>query len=82
MKTIIHVAQQAIQQNRKDGGSRPAIIVREGRQSARHSEVEIVAPDGTTVGRFVYQPHDPLPCGARLWLALEEGVTVKVPEHE
>jgi len=73
MKTIIHVAQDAIRANTKDGGTRPAIIVRRGSKPERHNEVTITGPDGSVVGRFVYSPHKPLPCGARLWLELAEG---------
>jgi hypothetical protein len=73
MRTIIHVAQDAIRANTKDGGTRPAIIVRRGSKPTRHSEIEIKAADGTLVGTFIYSPHKPLSCGARLWLQLEEG---------
>lgn len=75
MTTIIHVAQAAIVKNRKEGTNDPAIIVRSGGKSARHHEVELRAADGTLVGTFIYSPHKPLPCGARLWLSLEPGVT-------
>ena len=73
MATIIHVAQDAIRANAKDGGLRPAIIVRRKGKPERHNEVEIAGPDGSVVARFVYSPHKPLPCGARLWLELGEG---------
>jgi len=78
VKTIIHVAQDAIRANAKDGGTRPAIIVRRGSKPIRHSQVTITAPDGTLVGTFHYQPHTPLPCGARVWLELAEGCNVEV----
>jgi len=78
VKTIIHVAQDAIRANAKDGGDRPAIIVRRGAKPQRHHSVRIMAPDGTLVGTFHYQPHTPLPCGARVWLELAEGCNVEV----
>lgn len=67
MKQILHVNQHVIRANAKGGSSEPPIIVRnyKGRVSAH--EVELVV-DGKVVGKFVYRPHDPLPCGARLWL--------------
>ena len=74
-RTIIHVAQAAIVKNRKEGTNDPAIIVRTGSKSARHHEVELRSSTGELVGTFIYSPHKPLPCGARLWLALEEGAT-------
>lgn len=69
MKQILHVAQVAIAKNRKQGTNDPAIIVRTAREAKRAHEVELVNPKtGEVLGKFVYRPHDPLPCGARLWL--------------
>lgn len=73
MRQILHVAQCAIAANRKDGGFRPPIIMRDYRGSERASEVELVV-GGEVVGRFVYRPHDPLPCGARLWLETDSNI--------
>ncbi|WP_051504145.1 hypothetical protein [Sphingomonas jaspsi] len=69
MKQVLHVAQCAIAANRKrtDGELEPPIIVRNYKGAKRAHEVELVV-DGQVVGKFVYRPHDPLPCGARLWL--------------
>ncbi len=67
MKQIVHVAQDAIRHNAKHGTNDPAIIVRDYRGATRVNELEIVV-DGEVIGRFVYRPHDPLPCGARVWL--------------
>ena len=72
-RVIVHVAQDAIRANTKDGGTRPAIIVRRGSKPSRHDSVDITGPDGTIVGTFHYQPHQPLSCGARVWLELSEG---------
>ena len=66
-KQILHVAQGAIASNRKHGTNEPPIIIRNYKGSCRAHEVELVK-DGEVLGRFVYRPHDPLPCGARLWL--------------
>jgi len=67
VKQILHVAQCAIASNRKHGTNEPPIIVRDYRGSERAHEVELVVR-GEVVGKFVYRPDDPLPCGARLWL--------------
>lgn len=77
MKKIIHVAQDAIRRNMKNGTNDPAIIVRRGRRATRHNELTIISPTGSVIGRFRYQPHNPLPCGARVWLELEDGVDVQ-----
>jgi hypothetical protein len=71
-RTIIHVAQDAIRKNTKEGTNEPAIIVRTGARSVRHHSVQLVV-DGSVVATFVYSPHNPLSCGARLWLELAEG---------
>lgn len=73
-KIIIHVAQDAIRKNAKNGTNEPAIIVRRGSKPTRHNEVEIRLHDGTLVGQFVYKPHDPLSCGARLWLSIDTDI--------
>jgi hypothetical protein len=78
MKVVIHVAQDAIRKNTKCGTNDPAIIVRRGAKPQRYHSVRITAPDGTLVGTFHYQPHTPLPCGARVWLELAEGCNVEV----
>lgn len=70
MRQVLHVAQCAIAANRKRTGGEPLeppIIIRNYKGSKRAHEVDIVV-DGKPVGKFVYRPHDPLPCGARLWL--------------
>lgn len=66
MRQILHVAQCTIASNRKNGTDDPAIIVRNYKGAERAHEVELVH-DGVVVGKFIYRPHDPLPCGARLW---------------
>ncbi|MET0375925.1 MAG: hypothetical protein ABW128_16925 [Rhizorhabdus sp.] len=81
MSLIVHVAQDAIRRNAKNSTSDPAIIVRRNSKPTRHSELEIVGPDGTVVGEFVYSPHKPLPCGARLWLKVHDGFDVQPHHH-
>lgn len=73
MKQLLHVAQCAIAANRKDGGFRAPIITRNYKGSERAHEVELVV-DGKVVGKFIYSPHKPLPCGARLWLESDSDV--------
>lgn len=69
MKTIVHVAQQAIAQNRNDGGNRPPLIVRNYKGSKRAHTIEILGPS-----KIVHSPHKPLPCGARVWIETESEV--------
>ena len=63
MKTIIHVDQAAIRRNRKTGSSDPPLIVRTYKGARRAKEIEILGPS-----KLVHSPHDPLKCGARVWI--------------
>lgn len=73
MKQILHVNQHVIRANAKGGSSDPPIIVRNYQGAKRAHEVELVV-DGKVVGKFVYSPHEPLSCGARLWLESDSDV--------
>lgn len=77
MGVIVHVAQDAIRRNMKHGTDDPVLIVRKGGKATRHHQLTICTPDGTVVGRFHYSPDKPLSCGARVWLSLEKGVTIR-----
>lgn len=63
MKTIIHVNQAVIARNRKLGENEPPLIARTYKGSTPAHDVEILGPS-----RVVNRPHDPLPCGARVWI--------------
>lgn len=79
MRQVVHVNQQTIAKNRRDGTALPPIIARTYKGAEHASEMELRLPDGTAVGKFVYRPHDPLPCGARLWLELDTDVCQAFP---
>lgn len=69
MKTILHVAQDAIRANKKDGGNRPTIIVRNYKGAKRYHYVSIAGPS------YIYSDmKNPLQCGARVWLETESPV--------
>ena len=69
MKTIIHVGQQTIAQNRKYGTNEPPLIVRTYKGARRAHRIEIKGPSS-----IVHSPHKPLPCGARVWIETEAEV--------
>jgi hypothetical protein len=79
MKQIIHVAQDAIRRNAKNGTNEPAIIIRDHRWSRRVHEIELQTPDGKVIGKMIYSPHKPLSCGARLWIELDTEICSAVP---
>jgi hypothetical protein len=68
VKSIIHIAQQAIAKNRKHGTFDPPVIVRTSKKSQRCQEAIIRDKDGHEVARIVHSPHKPLSCGARVWI--------------
>jgi hypothetical protein len=78
MKQILHVAQDAIRKNAKHGTNDPAIIIRDYKSGQRTHEAALMV-DGRVVGRFVYRPHKPLSCGARLWLEVDTDIATIVP---
>lgn len=71
MKTIIHVNQAVIARNRKTGENAPPLIARNYKGSTPASEIEILGPS-----KLVNRPHDPLPCGARVWIETQAEVRI------
>jgi hypothetical protein len=69
MKTIIHVHQQVIARNRKHGTNEPPLTVKTYKSRRRAHAVEILGPC-----KILHSPHEPLPCGARVWIETESEV--------
>ena len=63
MKTIIHVNQHVIKKNTKTKGRDPVLTVKTYKSNTYAHEVRIKGES-----RIVYSPHDPLSCGARVWI--------------
>lgn len=70
-KTILHVNQAVITRNRRTGANEPPLIVRDYTGSKPAHEVEILGPS-----KLVNRPHDPLPCGARVWIETRAPVRI------
>ena len=70
--TIIHVNQQRIRSNiHKTEELQPVITIKQGKKDIHCHQVEILGPS-----RLVYQPHDPIHCGARLWLEVDPSIKI------
>jgi hypothetical protein len=69
MKSIIHVNQQVIARNRKTGSNDPPLIVRTYKGVEHAHTVEIKGPS-----KLVNSPHNPLSCGARVWIETQAEV--------
>lgn len=72
MKTVIHVNRHEIARNKKDGGTRPVLTVKDYKQNRYGHEVQV---NGPCV--FVYRPDKPLKCGATVWVETQAEVIVK-----
>jgi len=70
--TQIHVNQQVIRSNNKNGTNEPVIIVRSGSKAERFHNVEI---KGSC--QVIYRPSNSLDCGAKVWIEVEPDVVVK-----
>ena len=79
VKTVIHVNQHVIRQNKKKGTSLPAITVKRGKSNQYCHEVAIGGPC-----RVIYDPKHPLSCGAVCYLETHEDVEIiqKAESHE
>ena len=70
--SIIHIFKQKLDRDRKDNTNSPVIVVKQGSRSTYCHSAFI---DGAS--RIVYQPENPLSCGARLWIEVAANVNVK-----
>ena len=67
----IHINQHVIRSNKKIGGHAKCISVKTSKSNDYAHEVDI---EGSC--RVVYRPDDPLPCGAVVWIEVEDGVPI------
>ena len=71
MKRFIHINRNIIQFNAKHGTAHPVCRVQEGNTSRYGMTVDIHGPS-----KMVYDPENPLKCGAKLWIETEADVTI------
>jgi hypothetical protein len=69
MLSKIHVNQHHIKANNTWNKSLPVFTVKQGKRNYYTEEVLIDGPS-----KLVYQPDDPLSCGARVWIETEAKV--------
>jgi len=69
--TLIHVNKPQIDRNRKQGTEEPVITIRHGDRQTRCHLVEI---KGSC--RVIYQPNNPLACGAIVWIEVPPDIQV------
>jgi len=71
MKTIIHVNQHVIKENRKTGSNKPVLTIKTYKSNTYAHEVEI---EGSS--KVVYRPDNPLSCGAHVWIETTNKVRI------
>lgn len=62
-KKIIHVNQHIIKANAKNGENNPPLTIKEAGKTTNAHQVDILGPCSV-----INRPHDPLSCGARVWI--------------
>lgn len=76
MKTIIHVNQNVIRENIKNGEENPVLTCKTYKENIYAKELEILDESGNVVAKVVYSPDKPLSCGARVWIETHHEVRV------
>jgi len=71
MKTIIHVNQNVVKANRKNGTNNPVLTVKTYKDNTYAHEVEILGPS-----KVVYSPDKPLSCGAHVWIETQDEIII------
>lgn len=77
MKTIIHVNQHVIRDNKKNNSDNPPITVKTYKSNNYGARVNILDKDGNVVARVIYRPESPLSCGAHVWIETNSKVEVE-----
>jgi hypothetical protein len=71
VRKIIHVNQNKIKQNKRQGTRDPVLTVKTYKTNDYASEVLIQGPC-----KVIYSPDKPLPCGATVWIETESEVVI------
>jgi hypothetical protein len=74
MKTIIHVNQHKIRSNQKTGKRDPVLTCKTYKSNDYASKVEILDSQKNVVATVIYNPDNPLSCGARVWIETENEI--------
>lgn len=73
----IHVDQHAIKRSIHGDADEPAITVQTSTGPYKAHEVDIMYGE-RVIATFKSRPHDPLSCGARLWIETTEEVRTRI----
>ena len=69
---LIHVNKNIIQYNSKHNVNLPVCRVTEGKETKYGRTVDILGPS-----KMIYDPDNPLKCGAKLWIETEADIVIE-----
>jgi len=81
MKTIIHENQHIIKKNAKSGAIEPVLTCKTYKTNTYAHEAIIYDTNGFEAARVIYSPHNPLSCGARVWIETHNKIETFVIER-
>ena len=76
LKKVIHVNQQKIRSNLKNGTKDPVITCKTYKDNQYGHEVIIYDDNDNEIARVIYSPDKPLSCGARVWIETKNKVKI------
>lgn len=76
MKTIIHVNNHKIRENKVNGTDLPVITCKTYKSNDYCKEVEILDANGEVAAKVVYRPDKPRSCGATVWVETDYGINI------
>lgn len=71
----IHVNQHVIKANRKNGTNVAPLTVKSSKGND-YGHTVVISRGGQELARVVYQPENPLSCGAHVWIETKEQVDI------
>lgn len=81
-KKQIHINRNTLASNLKHGRRDPVVRLQQGTRVSYGHEVDLLGPDGAVLASVVYQPDEPLSCGARVWVETTLDCAVRVWQPE
>jgi len=68
----IHINSNTLRSNKKHGTSKPPITIRKGNKVIGYVNALKILGESTVM----YQPDNPLPCGAKVWIETEAPIEI------
>ena len=77
MKKRIHINQHVIRANKKHNERNAVITAKTYKDNWKGNRLVIYDAEGNAVATLIYNPANPLPCGAQVWIETSCEVTIK-----